>query len=198
MSRVVRGKLSYEQWHALRLATYIAAALAFSHQLAGPDLAGHHASTARDVIFRAELDAIARRRGARVIYLIGPSSDPSNALAAERLSQLVPDLRHHDVYLCASPGLSSAMRAALYGAGLPHRQIHEEVFSFYIVDEQESDAELGHLRRQALFPHGVPPFPCDPSPEGGMGGHGHRPGASRRLWWVGIRRASGATTARRG
>lgn len=90
----------------------------------------YRASTAKDVIFRAELDEIARRRGARIIYQIGPSSDPHNALTAERLNQLVPDLRHHDVYLCASPGLSQAMKAALYGAGLPHRQIHEEVFSF--------------------------------------------------------------------
>lgn len=46
------------------------------------------------------------------------------------LALMSRDLRHHDVYLCASPGLSSAMRAALYGAGLPHRQLHEEVFSF--------------------------------------------------------------------
>ncbi|HSH79235.1 MAG TPA: hypothetical protein VLA19_11975 [Herpetosiphonaceae bacterium] len=90
----------------------------------------YRASTARDVIFRAELDEIARRRGARAIYLIGPSSDPSNSLTPARLSQLVPDLRHHDVYLCASPGLSRAMRAVLYGAGLPQQQLHEEVFSF--------------------------------------------------------------------
>ncbi len=90
----------------------------------------YRASTAKDVIFRAELDEIARRRGAKVIYLVGPSSDPSNALTAEQLSQVVPDLRHHDVYLCASPGLSRAMRVALYGARLPQRQLHEEVFSF--------------------------------------------------------------------
>lgn len=90
----------------------------------------YRASTAKDVIFQAELDELARRRGARVIYLVGPSSDPSNALTAERLNQLVPDLRHHDVYLCASPGLSRAMREALFGAGLPKRQLHEEVFSF--------------------------------------------------------------------
>jgi len=90
----------------------------------------YRASSPQDVIFRAELDEIAQRRGARIIYLVGRSSDPANALTPERLSQLVPNLRHHDVYLCASPGLSSAMRAALHGAGLPRRQLHEEVFSF--------------------------------------------------------------------
>jgi ferredoxin-NADP reductase len=90
----------------------------------------YRASSERDVIFRAELDAIARRRGARVIYLVGPSSDPANALTPAALQRLVPGLSHHDVYLCASPGLAGAMRAALHGAGLPRRRLHEEVFVF--------------------------------------------------------------------
>ncbi len=90
----------------------------------------YRASAARDLIFRDELDAIARYRGARVIYLVGPSSDPANALTPATLGAMVPGLREHDVYLCASPGLASAVRAALRGAGLPHRQLHEEVFGF--------------------------------------------------------------------
>ncbi len=90
----------------------------------------YRASSERDVIFRDELDAIARWRGARVIYLIGPSSDPANALTPATLTAMVPGLWEHDVYLCASPGLASAVRAALKGAGLPRRQLHEEVFGF--------------------------------------------------------------------
>ena len=73
---------------------------------------------------------IARRRGARVISLAGPSSDPANALTPATLGALIPGLRQHDVYLCASPGLAVAVRAALRGAGLPRRQLHEEVFDF--------------------------------------------------------------------
>ena len=38
--RPVRRRLSYEQWHALHLFTYLAVALGFAHQLAGADLAG--------------------------------------------------------------------------------------------------------------------------------------------------------------
>ena len=90
----------------------------------------YRASAPRDLILRGELDAIARRRGARVVYLVGPSSDPANALTPATLRALVPDLHGHDVYLCASPGLSAAVRAALRGAGLPRRQFHEEVFGF--------------------------------------------------------------------
>jgi predicted ferric reductase len=39
--RAARRKLSYETWHALHLLTYVAVALAFVHELAGPDLAGY-------------------------------------------------------------------------------------------------------------------------------------------------------------
>ena len=90
----------------------------------------YRASSPRDLILRAELDTIARRRGARVIYLVGPSSDPANALTPATLTTLIPGLREHDVYLCASPGLAVAVRAALRGAGLSRRQFHEEVFGF--------------------------------------------------------------------
>ena len=90
----------------------------------------YRASSAADVVFRSELDDLARRRGARVIYLVGPSSDPANALTSETLRQLIPGLRHHDVFLCASPSLSRAVRTALPGAGLPRGQLHEEEFSF--------------------------------------------------------------------
>ncbi|MCW2839497.1 MAG: ferric reductase, partial [Aeromicrobium sp.] len=40
-SQVARRRLSYERWHTVHLLTYVAVALSFSHQLAGPDLAGH-------------------------------------------------------------------------------------------------------------------------------------------------------------
>ena len=39
--RAARRRLSYERWHGLHLLTYVAVALSFLHQLAGPDLAGH-------------------------------------------------------------------------------------------------------------------------------------------------------------
>jgi ferredoxin-NADP reductase len=65
-----------------------------------------------------------------VIYLTGPSADPAAALTPATLAAMIPDLREHDVYLRASPGLAAVVRAALRGAGLPRRQLHEEVFGF--------------------------------------------------------------------
>ncbi|MDQ1703427.1 MAG: hypothetical protein QOF57_2679 [Frankiaceae bacterium] len=90
----------------------------------------YRASRASDVVFRDELDAIAEARGARVIYLVGPSSDAANALTPETLHTLVPNLHLHDVYLCASPAMSAAVRSALRGAGVARSRLHEERFSF--------------------------------------------------------------------
>ncbi|MGW6902116.1 ferredoxin reductase family protein [Streptomyces sp. NPDC054919] len=39
-ARAVRGRVRHETWRAVHLLTYLGAALAFAHQLAGPDIAG--------------------------------------------------------------------------------------------------------------------------------------------------------------
>jgi predicted ferric reductase len=90
----------------------------------------YRASSADGVLFRDELEDIARRRGARLIFLTGPASDPRNAITAHSLKAMVPELAAHDVYLCASPRFASAVAMALAQAGLPRRQLHQEDFSF--------------------------------------------------------------------
>jgi predicted ferric reductase len=39
--RTARRQISYETWHGIHLLTYVALALSFSHELAGPNLAGN-------------------------------------------------------------------------------------------------------------------------------------------------------------
>ena len=90
----------------------------------------YRAPTRADVIFRHELQEIARRRGAEILWMIGPSADPANQFTAENLRRLVPDIAERDVYLCASTGMSAAVRKALRKAGLPDRRLHEESFIF--------------------------------------------------------------------
>jgi ferredoxin-NADP reductase len=90
----------------------------------------YRAPTPADIISPRELQEIAQRRGADVHWMIGPSTDPANQFTAENLLRLVPDLATRDVYLCASAGVSAAVRAALRSAGLPGRRLHEEVFTF--------------------------------------------------------------------
>jgi predicted ferric reductase len=87
----------------------------------------YRARSAEEVLFRDELDEIARRRGARVLYLLGKDRE---LLSARTLRRTIPDLARRDVYLCGPPGLSAAVRGALRAAGLPPDQLHEERFSF--------------------------------------------------------------------
>lgn len=90
----------------------------------------YRASSPGDIVFRAELEHIARRRGAEIIWMVGRSSVPGLQLTAGNLLRLVPDVARRDVYLCASPALSAAVRAALRQAGLSPRYLHEEAFAF--------------------------------------------------------------------
>lgn len=90
----------------------------------------YRTSRPEDVIFRSELEHLARLRGAEVLWLIGPSSSPELQMTGQNLLRLVPDLAERDVYLCASPALSAALRAGLAEAGLPLRHLHEEAFTF--------------------------------------------------------------------
>jgi predicted ferric reductase len=90
----------------------------------------YRASTAEEILFRAELEHIARHRGAQLIFLTGPSSDPRNAISAQSLTAMDPDLAARDVYICASPRFASAATMALAQAGLPRRQLHHEEFTF--------------------------------------------------------------------
>jgi predicted ferric reductase len=76
-----------------------------------------------DVILRAELDELARRRGAELHYVIG-------APRSGDLTALVPDLAARDVYVCGPPAMTAATRASLERSGVSGRHIHTEAFAF--------------------------------------------------------------------
>jgi predicted ferric reductase len=90
----------------------------------------YRVSTEQDLVLKHELDQIAERSGARVVYLVGPSSDAANDMSAHALNRIVGNLSEHDVYLCASPRLAARVRGSLMDRGFPRRQLHEERFSF--------------------------------------------------------------------
>jgi predicted ferric reductase len=79
------------------------------------------------IVFGDELDEIASRRCARVIYLLG---DDRDLLSRSSLVRLVPNLARRDVYLCGPPGMADALRVTLQQAGLPPEALHEERFSW--------------------------------------------------------------------
>ena len=91
----------------------------------------YRASTWQDVVFQAELDAIAQARGATVHYVVGTRSDlGGDPLSATTLRQLAPGLQRMDVYLCGPPGMTGSAVAALTEAGVLRRRIHFESFEF--------------------------------------------------------------------
>jgi predicted ferric reductase len=81
-----------------------------------------------DIVLRGELDAIARSRRRVIHYLAGPRGSASDPFVGGRLAQLVPDVRHRDVYVCGPPGMTEVAIAALRGAGVPDQHIHTEGF----------------------------------------------------------------------
>jgi predicted ferric reductase len=85
----------------------------------------------RDIVFRDELEALARSRGAQVHYIVGrrgPSGvDP---LEPKPLERLVPDIRDRDVYLCGPVPMMDRVADSLRRLGLPRRQVHAERFAY--------------------------------------------------------------------
>jgi predicted ferric reductase len=88
----------------------------------------YRARSDADVLFRDELDALARARGARLVYLVGGRHDLRDPLSPERLKRVVPGLASHDAYVCGSPSFVHWAASSLRRAGVPRRHIHTERF----------------------------------------------------------------------
>jgi predicted ferric reductase len=86
-----------------------------------------------DVVFRAELDHIARARGATLDYIVGRRGTPevsAEPLRPAALATLVPDVTERDVYLCGPGSLMDEAHRSLRALGVADRQIHLERFSY--------------------------------------------------------------------
>jgi ferredoxin-NADP reductase len=82
-----------------------------------------------DVILRAELDTLARDRGAELHYVLGDHRD-GVVLSPAHLQALVPDIAARDVYVCGPPGMTEATRAALDRSGVPRHHVVTERFAY--------------------------------------------------------------------
>jgi predicted ferric reductase len=88
----------------------------------------YRAGAAEDLALGAELEAIARWRGARVLYALNGENGSRPRLTPRSLHSAVPGLAGHDVFLCGPPGFAEDMYEALHAAGVPDRRIHHESF----------------------------------------------------------------------
>lgn len=101
----------------------------------------YRASAPDGFAFRAELDALAARRGVRVAYLPGPRASEGSWAPAPApgrppvgdevlLLQLVPDIASQDVYICGpTPWMTSVANAARL-VGVPEEHLRLEWFSW--------------------------------------------------------------------
>ena len=89
----------------------------------------YRSSSADDLVFRRELDAIARAKGHGIHYLLGSRTDHAETFTPDSLRHLIPDLVNHDVYICGPAEMVQTAVAGLRRAGVPARRIHAEDFS---------------------------------------------------------------------
>jgi predicted ferric reductase len=90
----------------------------------------YRASHDGEVVLHDELAMLAQRRGAHLHLVTGRRAELGyDPLSSWALATAVPDLAHHDVYLCGPPGMTDAVTAALRTAGVPRRHIHHESFA---------------------------------------------------------------------
>lgn len=88
----------------------------------------YRASNRQDLALWDELRQIAERRDAQLMYAVNGPDGARPEITAERLTEVLPDIDEHDVYLCGPPGLAEESYQALREAGVPSRRIHHESF----------------------------------------------------------------------
>jgi len=104
---------------------------ALMEQVGGDAIVLYRVVREDELVFRAELDDIAARRGITLHYVAGDhlTEEGARLLDAAHLNELVPDLADRDVYVCGPPGMANAILRRLHDAGVPRRHIHAERFA---------------------------------------------------------------------
>jgi predicted ferric reductase len=84
-----------------------------------------------DLIFRDELEGIARDRGIRLVFIVGDHMTPegSRLLSPDHLRELVPDIAERQVYVCGPPAMTDVLERNVRRADVPARFIHAEKFA---------------------------------------------------------------------
>jgi len=93
----------------------------------------YRAREPKHVVFREELDTLARTRGIDVRYLVGRRGStemPKDPLEARALRAAIPDIKDRDVYLCGPIAMMDRVEATLRRLGLPPKQVHAERFAY--------------------------------------------------------------------
>ena len=104
---------------------------ALMEEMRGDVIVLYRAVAASDLVFRDELDELAKERSIALHYLVGDHATEEGArlLTAPQLRQLVPDLEERDVFVCGPPAMTDTAVRHLRAAGVRRRHIHAERFA---------------------------------------------------------------------
>ena len=104
---------------------------ALMQEMRGDVVVLYRVVTDEDIVFRRELDALARESGAELHYVVGDhaTDEGRRYLAPEHLLELVPDIVQREVYICGPPALIDIVTRHVREAGVPRRHIHAERFA---------------------------------------------------------------------
>ncbi len=84
-----------------------------------------------DVIFREELEELARARGITLVFVVGDhaTEDGARLLSPAHLQELVPDIAERQVYVCGPPAMTEFLGRNVRRANVSPRLIHTEKFA---------------------------------------------------------------------
>lgn len=84
-----------------------------------------------ELIFRTELNDLARRRGITIHYVLGDHRAPGNEhlMSVEHLRELVPNIASREIFLCGPPAMTRVVRRTVRRLGVPARYIHTDQFA---------------------------------------------------------------------
>lgn len=85
-----------------------------------------------DILFRPELERLARERGITIHYVTGSRKVRGNEhlLSPGHLRKLLPDIAHRDVYLCGPESMMRSLIHNLRRLGVPQQHIHVDTFAY--------------------------------------------------------------------
>ena len=104
---------------------------ALLEEAGGDVVAVYRAISEDDLVFRSELDELARSRAIELHYVVGDHAAPGGErlLSPAHLRALVPDIAGREVYVCGPPAMADVAVRHVRAAGVPRRHVHAERFA---------------------------------------------------------------------
>lgn len=89
--------------------------------------------TPADLVFRAELEALAQQRHIQLHYVLSDTKQPgyeAGVVNQALLRRLAPDIAKRELVLCGPPAMMAAVSQAAQSLGVAKRRIYQERFAY--------------------------------------------------------------------